>query len=104
MSRTELTMDRFSEIKRQLDLKIPIIKISENQKCTERTVRMIRDGVITEALERRASLGPLWAAQVNWSEILEEALDGHAFSLIWSEKAKDFVGYKAFLDQFHKKF
>lgn len=104
MSRTELTMDRFSEIKRQLDLKIPIIKISENQKCTERTVRMIRDGVITEALERRSSIGPLWATQVNWSEILEEALEGHAFSLIWSEKAEDKVGYKAFLDQFHKKF
>jgi hypothetical protein len=104
MSRKELSMDRFTEIKRQLSLKIPIIKISENQKCTERTVRLIRDGVITEALERRASLGPLWAEQLNWNIVLQEVLDGHAFSLIWSEKAQEQVGYKAFLDQFHKKF
>lgn len=104
MSRTELTMNRFTEIKRQLDLKIPVIKIAENQRCTERTVRMIRDGVITEALERRANLGPLWASLVDWKIILQEALDGHAFSLIWSDKAEDKVGYKAFLDQFHKKF
>jgi hypothetical protein len=104
MSRKELTMDRFTEIKRQLDLKIPVIKIAENQKCTERTVRMIRDGVTTAALERRASLGPLWASLVDWNIILQEAIDGHAFSLIWSDKAEDKVGYKAFLDQFHKKF
>ncbi len=104
MSRKELTMDRFTEIRRQLDLKIPIIKISENQKCTERTVRMIRDGVITSALERRASIGPLWASLVDWNIVLQEALDGHAFSLIWSDKAEDKVGYKAFLDQFHKRY
>lgn len=104
MARKELTMDRFSEIKRQLDLKIPIIQIARNEKCTERTVRMIRDGVITPALTKRSSLGPLWASLVNWSEILREALDGHPFSLIWSEKAEDKVGYKAFLDQFHRKF
>lgn len=103
MSRKELTMDRFAEIKRQLELKIPIIKIAENQKCAERTVRMIRDGVLTDALKRGSS-GPLWAEEVNWEIILQEALDGHPFSLIWSEKAVDKVGYKAFLDQFHKKF
>lgn len=104
MARKELTMDRFSEIKRQLGLQIPIIQIARNEKCTERTVRLIRDGVITSALARKPSIGPLWAEQVNWSEILEEALDGHPFSLIWSEKAEGKVGYKAFLDQFHKKF
>jgi hypothetical protein len=103
MSRKELTMDRFDEIKRQLDLKIPIIKIAESQKCGERTVRKIRDGVIADAVVGMAS-GPLWAEQVDWQVILQEALDGHAFSLIWSEKAVNKVGYKCFLDQFHKKF
>ncbi|MBI2794715.1 MAG: IS21 family transposase [Ignavibacteria bacterium] len=104
MSRKELTMDRFGEIKRQLDLKIPIIKIAESQKCGERTVRKIRDGVIADAIAGRASRGPLWTEQVDWQVILQDALDGHAFSLIWSEKAVNKVGYKAFLDQFHKKF
>jgi len=97
-------MDRFTEIRRQLDLKIPIIKIAENQKCTERTVRNIRDGVTSAALERRSNIGPLWAEQVDWQIVLQEALDGHNFSLIWSEKAEGRVGYKAFLDQFHKKY
>jgi transposase len=99
-----MVMDRYLEIKRQLDLKIPIIQISQNQKCTERTVRQIRDGAITSALERRASLGPMWAEQTDWSSVLKEALDGHAFSLIWSERASEKVGYKCFLDQFHKRF
>jgi hypothetical protein len=103
MSRKELTMDRFAEIKRQLERKIPIIKIAESQKCAERTVRLIRDGVISDAL-KSGGRGPLWAEEVNWEIILQEAIDGHPFSFIWSEKAVNKVGYKAFLDQFHKKF
>ena len=103
MSRKELTVDRFDEIKRQLNLKIPVIKIAESQKCGERTVRKIRDGVIADAIAVRAS-GPLWTEQVDWKVILQEALDGHAFSLIWSEMAVNKAGYKCFLDQFHKKF
>ena len=47
MARKELTMDRYTEIKRQLDLQIPIIQIAGNMKCTERTVRLIRDGVLS---------------------------------------------------------
>lgn len=104
MSRKELTMDRFAEIKRKLELKIPVIKIAESERCTERTVRNIRDGVTMVAPESRALLGPPWAEQVDWQGILQEALDGHAFKLIWSEKAEDKVGYKAFLDQFHKRY
>lgn len=105
MARQELTMDRFNEIKRQLDLKIPVIQISGNVGCSERTVRLIRDGVILPPDQvSKVIQGPLWSAQVDWDGILREALDGHAFSLIWSERAKELVGYKAFLDQFHKKF
>ena len=105
MSRKELTMDRVSEIKRQLSLGIPIIQISQNLKCTERTVRLIRDGQITDAKSHhKISHGPLWIERMNWNDILAEIIDGHPFSLVWEEVAKDVVGYKAFLDQFHKKF
>lgn len=104
MARKELTVDRYAEIKRQLDLKIPIIQIAKNEKCTERTVRLIRDGVITSSDKRQPVAAPLWTKMVDWDLILKEVLDGHAFRLIWAEKAEDQVGYKAFLDQFHKKF
>jgi transposase len=104
MARKELTVDRFTEIKRQLDLNIPIIQIAKSEKCTERTVRLIRDGVITSSDRRPCQAPPLWTAMVDWDQILKDVLDGHAFRLIWSEKAAEKVGYKAFLDQFHKKF
>ena len=104
MSRKELTMDRYTEIKRQLDLGIPIIQIATNLKCTERTVRLIRDGILSAQIGPRVIAGPTWAELVSWPVILQEALDGHPFSLIWSDFAKDKVGYKAFLDQFHKKY
>lgn len=103
MSRKELTVERFLEIKRQLDLGIPIIQIAINLKCAERTVRLIRDGVLSAQPGPKIIAGPTWAELVNWPAVLQEALNGHPFSLIWSEVAKDKVGYKAFLDQFHKK-
>jgi len=103
MARKELTVERFLEIKRQLDLGIPIIQIATNLKCTERTVRLIRDGVLSAQSGPKIIPGPTWTELVNWPVVLQEALDGHPFSLIWSEVAKDKVGYKAFLDQFHKK-
>lgn len=103
MARTEMTMDRFLEIKRQLDCKVPIIQISQSQKCTERTVRQIRDGIITSALERRSTLAPLWVSTIDWDLVLKEALDGHPFSMVWAERAQGKVGYKCFLTQFHKK-
>jgi hypothetical protein len=104
MSRKELTVNRFTEIKRQLELKIPVIQIATNMKCTERTVRLIRDGALTAQIGPKVIAGPTWAELVSWPVILQEALDGHPFSLIWSDMAREKVGYKAFLDQFHKKY
>ncbi|MCM2281942.1 MAG: IS21 family transposase [Bdellovibrionaceae bacterium] len=97
-------MDRFTEIKRQLDLKIPIIQIAKNEKCTERTVRLIRDGRVTSSEQRAQASAPLWTTMVCWDEILKDVLDGHPFRFVWSDVAKEKVGYKAFLDQFHKKY
>jgi len=104
MSRQEMKMDRYQEIKRQLDLKIPIIQISQNVRCSERTVRQIRDGEMPSPDSPKEITGPLWSEEVNWSEILENVINGHPFKFNWSEYASEKVGYKAFLDQFHKKF
>lgn len=104
MSRQEMTMDRYQEIKRQLELKIPVIQIAQNIRCSERTVRQVRDGEMPSPDAPKEITGPLWLGQVNWSEVLDNALKGHPFKFIWSEIASEKVGYKAFLDQFHKKF
>lgn len=104
MSRKELTVDRYNEIKRQLELRVPVIQIAHNLKCTERTIRLIRDGVLSPQTGSKVIAGPIWSEQMNWPSVLEHALSGHPFSLIWSEVAKDQVGYKAFLDQFHRRY
>ena len=48
MSRKVITMDRFLEIKRQLEIGIPIIQIAQSLGCAEKTVRDIREGRIFE--------------------------------------------------------
>jgi transposase len=104
MSKREMTMDRYSEIKRLLGLKIPVIKISETMRCTERTVRQIRDGQLDSPNVVKEIPGPVWMQNLDWQLILSEVLDGHPIKFIWAERAAESVGYKAFWEQFHKKF
>lgn len=104
MSKREMTMGRYEEIKRQLELKIPVLTISRNLRCTERTVRQIRDGLVASPNVPKELSGPAWLEEIDWSVVLKEALDGHPIKFIWSERAAERVGYKAFWEQFHKKF
>lgn len=104
MSRKVISMQRFLEIKRQLDLGVPVIQIARSLGCTERTVRDIRDGKIIEPCQTKELSFPLWCEQIDWQQVLGEVLDGHPFKFIWEERFQAIVGYKAFLDQFHKKF
>ncbi len=104
MSREVMSMSRFSEIKRQLEIGISVIQISRNLSCSERTVRQIRDHKMTSPEERKNNFsGPTWSEQADWQLVMREVVDGHALKLIWEEKFSKHVGYKAFLDQFHKK-
>lgn len=105
MSREVMTMDRFSEIKRQLSLGISVNQICRNLSCSDRTVRQIRDGKILSPEERKENaLGPIWSEEADWKLVMQEVLEGHPLKFIWEEKFLNKVGYKAFLDQFHKKF
>ena len=67
-------------------------------------MRLIRDGALVPRDKSKPLPGPIWTELINWPGVLENALSGHPFSLIWEEVAKEQVGYKAFLDQFHKKY
>lgn len=105
MSREVMTMDRFSEIKRQIGLGVSVIQISRNLNCSERTVRLIRDDKLVARQARGENLaGPAWSMAADWQLVLRETLDGHPLKFIWDERFSSGVGYKAFLDQFHKKF
>lgn len=105
MSREVMTMDRYSEIKRQLECGVSVIQISRNLNCSERTVRQIRDQKILSP-EARATkkTSPLWVDRGDWDLVLREVLEGHPLKFIWEERFVNDVGYKAFLDQFHRKF
>src|SRR5579883_3386610 len=104
MSREVMTMDRFSEIKRQLALGVSVIQISRNLNCAERTVRQIRDNkMVSPEDQKQNPEGPTWSLKADWPLVMREVLDGHPIKFIWSERFESDVGYKAFLDQFHKK-
>ncbi len=105
MSREIMTMDRFSEIKRQLSIGISVNQICRNLNCSDRTVRQIRDGKAVSPEERKENLiGPIWSEEADWKLVMQEVLEGHPLKFIWEERFLEKVGYKAFLDQFHKKF
>lgn len=104
MARSKMTPERYSEIKRMLALGVSIREIMRIKKATRRTIRQIRDGILHMPGEPKELSGPIWASQVNWDEVLQEALNGHPIKYIWSEVAEDKIGYKSFLDQFHRKF
>lgn len=104
MARRTMTPERYEEIKRLLELGLSVNKIKDSAKATGRTIRGIRDGRIRgPGGSKRLLSGPPWADEVHWNEVLSEALQGHPFKFIWEERAQDRVGYKAFLDQFHKR-
>ena len=104
MSRKVITMDRFLEIKRQLELGIPVIQIAQSLVCAEKTVRDIRDGKISEPNKCKDPSFPFWSEKADWQQVLSEVLDGHPFKFIWEERFTKEIGYKAFLDQFHKRY
>lgn len=105
MAREVMTMDRYSEIKRQLELNVSVIQISRNLNCSERTVRQIRDHKILSPEDRQKNkLPPAWALRGDWDLVLREVLEKHPLKFIWEERFVNDVGYKAFLDQFHRKF
>jgi transposase len=104
MSREVMTMNRFVEIKRQLALGVSVIQISRNLNCAERTVRQIRDNkMVSPAEQKQNPEGPTWSLKADWQLVMREVLDGHPIKFIWAERFENDVGYKAFLDQFHKK-
>jgi hypothetical protein len=104
MARKAMTMERYQEIKRLLNLKVSTHDIARSMRCTRRTIREIRDGLKAQPDLSVPIPGPLWTAQVDWNEVMNEVLAGHPLKFIWEEIAQDKVSYVNFWKQFHKQF
>lgn len=102
MARLMMTPERYEEIRRMLNLGVPIREIMRAKRATRRTIRQIRDGLMRSPCEPKEMAGPVWASQVDWDMVGKEALD-HPLKYLWEEQASEHVGYKAFLEQFHRK-
>lgn len=104
MAKVIMTPERYEEIQRLLELQVSIHEIKRKMKCTRRTVRDIRDGILLHPSQKKPIPGAVWASQVDWQEVLDEIIEGHPIKFVWSEVAEDKVGYKAFWKEFHKQF
>jgi len=98
-----MSVDPYLEIKRMLAAGVSIRSIAAAKKCSRRTVREIRDGEFADPSKPKEIVGPVWAEQVDWQEILSDARLGHPIKYMWEDKYQEFVGYKNFLEQFHKR-
>lgn len=104
MARREMTVDRYHEIKRLLDLKMSLRQISKAMKCARRTIRQIRDGELTNPGQEKEIEGPLWALDIDWDTVMKEVIAGHPLKFIWEELAYEKVSYVNFWKQFNRKF
>ncbi len=104
MARKEMTVKRYQEIRRLLDLEISVRQISKAMKCTRRTVRQVRNGELADPGKEKVIEGPLWALEVGWDTVMKEVIAGHPLKLIWEDMAKEKVTYVNFWKQFHRRF
>lgn len=104
MARREMTVDRYHEIKRLLDLKMSVRQISKTMKSTRRTVRQIRDGELRDPGKEKVIEGPLWAMDVDWNAAMKDVISGHPLKFIWEEVAAEKVNYVNFWKRFNLKF
>jgi hypothetical protein len=101
MARREMTVVRYNEVKRLLDLGRSLSEISKTLKCNRRTVRLIRDG--KKEIGLKTLRLPLWTDTLNWDKILEDVKLGHSLKDIWEEQAHEIINYSGFWKQFVKK-
>lgn len=105
MGRVKMNDERFESIKRKIESGLSVAKISRIEKCTERTVRQIRDGkMIRPSLKDSHSSEPVWSMGIDWDAIYKGvAVDGHYLSQYWEETGVQ-ISYDQFRRYFHKRF
>src|SRR3989338_1222270 len=104
MANKKLTVMKYEEIQRMMELGRSDRQISKALKCSRDTVRGVRQGKIISPAIPKVIEGPIWAKQVNWEDICKEKALGHELKYIWEEKAQDKTTYSNFWKQFYRKF
>lgn len=96
---------RFNRIVRKIGSGLPVAEISRIEKCTERTVRQIRDGqMVRPSLKESRCLEPVWAVGLDWNSIYKGVtIGGHYLSQHWEESGVQ-ISYDQFRRYFHKRF
>jgi orotate phosphoribosyltransferase-like protein len=104
MSKKELTVERYEEIKRLLDLGISGRKIAKSLNCSRNTVKGIAAGEVKDPSIPKDLKDPIWTEQIYWDEVLKLFNQGHYLKYIWEEKAFSITSYVNFWRQFAKRF
>lgn len=104
MSKKELTVERYEEIKRLLDLGISGRAIAKSLSCSRKTVTAIREGEIKNPSVTKEVQEPIWTVQIDWNDVLELFTKGHFLKYIWEEKASSITSYVNFWRYFLKRF
>ncbi len=104
MANKEMTVERYEEIKRLLNLGISGRAISKTLNCSRNTVKGVLDGEIKDPSFAREMADPVWAEQIDWSEVITLVNRGHPLKYIWEEKASHSTSYVNLWRFFAKKF
>ena len=96
---------RYNQILKKIETGLSVVKISQLEKCSQRTVRLIRDGkMLMPSTERSSTVVPVWAIPLDWDTIHKEVTkDGHALSDLW-EEAELGISYSQFTRYFKQRF
>lgn len=104
MAERKLTVVRFEEIQRRIAEGRGVREIARALKCSRKTVRSIRDGLLLTPGQPKALPDPLWMSQVDWPLVIQDLGLGHPLKFIWEERAPNLTTYSNFHKQFYRKF
>ncbi len=104
MAGREMTVERFSEIKRYIAEGQSDRQIARALQCRRMKVAEVRRGEARDPAMPRIFQGPLWAERIDWDNVKEELGYKHPLKFIWEEKAQSITTYPNFWKVFYRKF
>ena len=104
MARREMTVDRFVDIKRHIELGQSDRQIARALRVRRTKVADIRRGEAVDPSRPKIFKDPLWAVGIDWKTVKEDIGYKHPLKFIWEEKAQAATTYPNFWKVFYKKF
>lgn len=104
MSRREMTVVRFAEIKRLILEGLSDREIARSLSVRRTKVAEIRRGEARDPGIPKVLVGPAWAQGIDWDDVILELGYRHPLKFIWEEKALTLTTYSNFWKVFYRKF